>query len=133
MNHLSARTVASVGFLVLFFQSQSSAGGSEIAGFRYVTCEAKKCISVEAPKAWVSQSNGSFVASGDSSSGKNASATKIAVMRILDDGKVIHEFRGNEIVSQPEIDSITVESDASVILIGIRNSTVEVIDKRGRQ
>lgn len=104
------------------------AGSGEITGFRYVTCDAGKCISVESPKAWVSQSNGSFVASGDIGSKFDQ-----ATIKLIDAGHVTHEFRGTEIVSQPEIDAMTIESDSSVILIGVKNSSVEVIEKRGRQ
>ncbi len=113
-------------FCVIAYGSSAFAGSGEIKGFRYVTCENRKCISVEAPKAWLSQSNGSFVASGEAGGRDDQ-----AIMKMTDDGKVTREFRGTEIVSQPEIDSMTIESDKSVILVGVKKSSVEVIEKRG--
>ena len=127
------QSLALLVFCVLAFGSSAFAGSGEIKGFRYVTCEARKCISVEAPKAWLSQSNGSFVASGE-----DGGRSDQAVMKMTDDGKVTREFRGAEIVSQPEIDAMTIESDRSVILVGIKKSSFEVIEKpviekRGRK
>ncbi len=91
---------------------EPSAAGA-ITGFRFTSCEAALCITVEAPKAWLSQTNGAFVAAD-------------GVLKILKDGKVTRELRGTEIVSQPEIDMITVEAGETVTMVNLKNASLEV-------
>lgn len=113
----------SFAFLLASSSLSARAGNNEIKKFRYQSCEAGKCIVVEAPKGWLSQSNGSFVASGE---GLNQ-----AKFQILEAGRVRHEFRGDEIVSQPEVRSITVDSKDAVVLVDTDKTTYEVISKTG--
>lgn len=93
--------------------SREPSAAGEITGFRFTSCEAATCIMVEAQKAWMSQTNGAFVASE-------------GVLKVLKDGKVTRELRGTEIVSQPEIDMITVEAGETVTMVNLKNASMEV-------
>ncbi|CAN5598994.1 hypothetical protein BH10BDE1_BH10BDE1_20340 [soil metagenome] len=101
------------------------AGNNEITGFRYTTCEGTKCFVVESPKAWLSMANGSFVAGGEPSSREE----NVAKFQILENGKVAIEFRGDEIVSQPEISTMTIESKSSVVIVDTKTNKFEVVSK----
>lgn len=93
--------------------SRGPSAAGEITGFRFMSCEASVCIEVEARKAWLSQTNGAFVASD-------------GLLKIIKNGKVTREIRGTEIVSQPEIDMVTVESGATVAMVNLKTASVEV-------
>jgi len=108
----------------VFHVAVARAGHGEMKGFRFQQCESSSCVVVEAPKAWLSQSNGAFVASGEDKAAKDA-----AKLQLIENGKVTREFRGDEIVSQPEIHTMTVESVRDVILVDIEKGSFEVIPK----
>jgi hypothetical protein len=108
---------------VLTFVITASAANNEITGFRYQSCKIDKCFVVESPKGWLSVANGAFVASGDKAE------TGKATLKLMKNGKMTNEFRGDEVVSQPEVHVITVESAQSVVLVDSETNTFEVIPR----
>lgn len=108
----------------LLIASIAQAGHGEMKGFRFQECQSNSCTVVEAPKAWLSQSNGAFVASSE-----NVNPKQEAKLQLIENGKLKHEFIGDEIVSQPEIRTMTVESSRSVILVNLEKRSFEVIPK----
>lgn len=107
-----------------FGASLAFAGNNQMKDFKYRSCEAQKCIVVEAPVAWLSQANGAFVATGDEKTE--------AKFQLVDGGKIVREFRGDEIVSQPEISSMTIDSRRSTVFVDVEKTTIEVYSK-GKQ
>jgi hypothetical protein len=101
------------------------AANNEISGFRYQECEASRCVVVESPKAWLSIASGSFVA-GSSSSSRVRNAAKF---QLLVNGAVAQEFFGDEIVSQPQISTLTIESAKSVVIVDTRTGKFESVEK----
>lgn len=123
--------VASGGILIGISSAAAIArgGNNEMTGFRYQSCEGTKCVVVSAPKAWISQANGAFIATGISDSSAAPLVRNAVTFQLVESGKVKREFKGDEVANQPEVQSMTVESSTSVVLYDTATQTFEVIAK----
>ncbi len=100
--------------------SLALAANNEMKNFKFRTCDRVFCIVVESEKGWLSQATGAFVASGAKGSVK---------LQLVKDGKVTNEFFGDEVASQPEVYSMTVDSQNTVVLVDVNTGEFEVIAK----
>lgn len=103
----------------------SAAQNGQINGFRYQSCEAAKCLFVEAPRAWLSVANGAFVAE---SSGHGTGSEQV-VFRVLNNRKIVREVKATEVVLRPEIGMMTVETLSEVLLVDLATYEVEAVRK----
>lgn len=110
-----------VMLFIVMGASFAHAGNNEMKDFRFQTCERSICIIVASDTGWLSPASGAFVATG--------SAQHSVTLQVLENGKLKHAFRGSEVVSQPEIHSMTVDSERSVVLVDINDGTFEVTPK----
>lgn len=109
-----------VGLSQIVMSTAFASGNNELKDFRFRTCDRSFCVAVESAKGWLSHATGAFVASGEKGRVK---------LQIIRDGKITREFAGDEAVSQPEVHSITIESERSVVLVDINTGEYETFAK----
>ncbi len=102
-------------FLITLLGGLSTkAGTNEIKGFVYHSCKQSRCVEVKAARAWLSQGDGSFVTDGPT------------VVSLLESGRVHESYNGTDAISQPALDTITLERSAGVVLFNLRDGKAEI-------
>lgn len=101
--------------------SSNGSSNGMIRGFRYTDCRKGQCLLVKAPKAWMSNASGGFIA--------EASGKEVAHVEVLKDGKSTLKKTADEAVLRPEIDLLTFENDREVVLIELSTFDVQVVKK----